>query len=228
MTIERARVLTRAKPWGVGNLSPWCEARHDRDPIGEVSYERADDTSPVPSLLLKVLFTSAPLSIQVHPDDDYAKSVGLPNGKSEAWYVLEADLGAKVALGLNRALTRIELRRAIDDGSIEQIVSWQATKAGDVFSVPAGTIHAIGANIIVAEIQQRSDSTYRLFDHGRDRVLQKADGAAVAHLGSAASQTSPKRLSEERTLLVSNVHFVLERIVLAPGASWQIITDRET
>ncbi len=228
MTIERARKLIRAKPWGVSNLLPWSSAEHGRDLIGELSYERADVRSPAASLLLKLLFTGAPLSIQVHPDDAYAKSQGLENGKSEAWYVLDAAPGAKVAIGMNRALTRHELRQAIADGSIEKLVSWHAAKANDVFSVPAGTIHAIGSGLVLAEVQQRSDVTFRLFDHGRARALHPADGAAATHLGVAAPQVIPKSLSKERLLLVANEHFVFERIVLAPDANWQFEAERET
>lgn len=228
MTIERARIVVRAKPWGVSNLRPWSEAKHGCDLIGEVSYERADVLAPPTSLLLKLLFTGAPLSIQVHPDDSFARSLGLPNGKSEAWYVLDAAPGAKVALGLCKRLTRNELRQAIDDGSIEQLVAWQEVKADDAFSIPAGTIHAIGSSMVLAEIQQRSDTTFRLFDHGRERALHKSDGAAAAHLGLAAPQVRPKELSKERLLLASNAHFAFERIVLAPGASWQLEADLET
>ena len=97
----------------------------------------------------------------------YAQSMGLPNGKTEAWYVLSATPEAKVALGLKRRLTPQQLREAIDDGSISDLVVWQAVSAGDVIFVPAGTIHAIGAGLVIAEIQQRSDATFRLFDHGR-------------------------------------------------------------
>jgi mannose-6-phosphate isomerase len=228
MTIERARILIRPKPWGASNLHPWSDAKLGGDLIGELSYERSDAASPPASLLLKLLFTSAPLSIQVHPDNAHAKSLGLPNGKSEAWYVLEADAGAKVALGLSRPLTRHELCQAIDDGSIEQLVSWQTARAHDTFNVPAGTIHAIGAGMVLAEIQQRSDATFRLFDHDRERTLHAAEGAAAAHITSAVPQALAKPLSPERLLLVSNAHFVFERIVLTPGTHWQLEAERET
>src|SRR5207247_461750 len=107
--------------------------------------------------LLKLLFTAQPLSIQVHPDDTLARSIGLPNGKTEAWYVLSAAPGARIALGLKRALTAVQLRAAIGDGSIAQVVQWRPVAKDDVIFVSAGTIHAIGAGLVVAEIQQRSD-----------------------------------------------------------------------
>lgn len=228
MTIEQARVLVQPKPWGVADLRPWSGLDRGSDLIGKLSFERADAAAPAAALLLKLLFTSAPLSIQLHPDDAYARSIGLPNGKSEAWFVLHAAPGAKVALGLNRTLTRNQLRSAIDDGSIARLVRWQAVKDHDSISVPAGTIHAIGAGLVIAEIQQRSDATFRLFDHGRDRGLHPADSAAAAHLGATQSQSRPKQLSEQRLLLAVNSHFVFERLALEPDSRWQLDAARET
>ena len=158
----------------------------------------------LPALLLKLLFTSQPLSIQVHPGDAYARSMGLPNGKTEAWYVLSAAPEAKIALGLKRRLTKQQLRHAIDDGSISDLVVWQAVCAGDTVFVPAGTIHAIGAGLVIAEIQQRSDATFRLFDHGRGRELHIEDAIAVADAGPADFHVTPSRLTDSRTLLTSN------------------------
>ncbi len=228
MTIERARVLMHPKPWGVADLGPWSVASHGPDLIGELSFERADPAAPAAALLLKLLFTSAPLSIQVHPDDAYAKSIGLPNGKSEAWYVLTANPDAKVALGLNRSLTQEELNSAISDGSIESCVQWRTVRTHDIIDVPAGTIHAIGAGLVIAEIQQRSDATFRLFDYGRQRGLHLADGAAAARPNASSRPSPPEQLSDERSLLASNPHFVFERIVLPPDTHWQLDAARET
>ena len=180
------------------------------------------------SLLLKLLFTSQPLSIQVHPDDAFAHSMGLPNGKTEAWYVLSAAPEAKVALGLNQRLTPQQLREAIDDGSISDLVVWQAVSPDDVIFVPAGTIHAIGAGLVIAEIQQRSDATFRLFDYGRQRELHIENAIAVANAGPADFQVQPNRLTNERTLLVSSPHFVFERIDLAPNSAWCLEAEQET
>lgn len=228
MTIERARVVAQAKPWGVADLQPWSDMGDGTALIGELSYERADDTAPAAALLLKLLFTSAPLSIQVHPDDAYAKAIGQPNGKSEAWHVLSAAPGAKVALGLKQPITREQLRHAIGDGSIATLVDWQPVQAHDTISVPAGTIHAIGAGVIVAEIQQRSDATFRLFDHRRARTLHVDDATAAADLGLPENQPRCERLSTERTLLAANSHFVFEHIALPPGSSWWLDAARET
>ena len=111
--------------------------------------------------------------------------MGLPNGKTEAWYVLSAAPGAKVAVGLDRRLTQQQLRQAVDDGSISDRVVWRTVFPDDAISVPAGTIHAIGAGLVIAEIQQRSDATFRLFDHGRQRELHIERAIAVADAGPA-------------------------------------------
>ena len=136
-----------------------------------------------------MLLTRQPLSIQVHPDDAYAQSIGLPNGKTEAWYVVSAAPGAKVALGLTQQTTPQHFREAVEDGSISELVAWQAVSTGDVVSVPAGTIHAIGADLIIAEIQQRSDTTYRIFDYGRERELHIESAIAVANTGPSADKS---------------------------------------
>ncbi len=228
MAIEHARVRALPKPWGVEELHPWSTVRHDGNAIGEIWYERSDIAVTDTSLLLKLLFTSQPLSIQVHPDDAVAHSMGLPGGKTEAWYVLSAAPEAKVALGLSRHLPQQQLREAIDDGSISDLVVWHAVSANDVIFVPAGTIHAIGAGLVIAELQQRSDATFRLFDFGRQRDLQIENAIVAANAGPADFQVRPSQLTAERRMLVSSPYFVFERIDLAPNSSWCLDADRET
>ena len=133
-----------------------------------------------PSLLLKLLFTSQPLSIQVHPDDEFAHSMGLANGKTEAWYVLSATPEAKVALGLKSALTPQQLREASTMARSPILLRGTPCRQTTSFSLPAGTIHAIGAGLVIAEMQQRSDMTFRLFDYGRKRELHVENAIAVA------------------------------------------------
>jgi len=171
MTIEHASVQIARKPWGVADTRPWSRIDVSGDPVGELWFERVDKAAPGSALLLKLLFTSRPLSIQVHPDDEFAHAIDLPNGKTEAWYILSAAPGARVALGLTRRLTPQALRAAIRDGSIAGLVQWRPVAKGDFICVPGGTIHAIGAGIVLAEIQQRSDTTSCLFDFGRHRDL---------------------------------------------------------
>jgi len=228
MTVEHARTHALPKPWGVADLRPWSNARHDGNAIGEIWYERSAGAAADCSLLLKLLFTSEPLSIQVHPDDAFARSMGLPRGKSEAWYILSAAAEARIALGLKQRITREQLRAAVDDGSIADLVAWRAVSPGDLISVPAGTIHAIGAGLVIAEIQQRSDATFRLFDHGRRRELHIESGVAVANPRPADVRAQPHRPTGERTLLVSNPHFTFEKFDLPPDSAWRLQAEQET
>jgi mannose-6-phosphate isomerase len=121
-----------------------------------------------------------------------------------------------------------QLRQAGEDGSIDGLVEWHAVSRGDSISVPAGTIHAIGAGLVIAEIQQRSDATFRLFDYGRQRELDLENAIAVADTSPAEFRVMPAKLGEARTLLISNRHFQFERIDLAPNTEWCLEAQRET
>jgi mannose-6-phosphate isomerase len=228
LTIEHAIVRTKPKPWGSLDLRPWSQASTSDGPIGELWFERPGLAAPKTALLLKLLLTTEPLSIQVHPDDAFARSIGLSNGKTEAWYILSAIAGAKVAVGLNYPRSAAELRTAITGGSIANIVHWHLVHKGDVISVPAGTIHAIGAGIVLAEIQQHSDATFRLFDYGRQRELHIENAVAVARAGPREPQSPPERLSDARMVLTVNSYFALEQIDLAPGSVWTLDAPKET
>jgi mannose-6-phosphate isomerase len=228
MTVEHAHAHTLSKPWGVVDPRPWSNAGDGATTIGEIWYERTDAMAVPPSLLLKLLLTNQPLSIQVHPDDAYAKSTGQPAGKTEAWHVLSAVADAKLAVGLKRRVSSQQLRHAIDDGSISELVAWHPAHSGDTILVPAGTIHAIGGGIVIAEIQQRSDITFRLFDHGRGRELHLEGALAVANAGPANFLVRPTRLTNARTLLVSNAYFTFERINLMPDSNWCLEAEPET
>jgi mannose-6-phosphate isomerase len=228
MAIEHASVQVVRKPWGVADLHPWSSSDGSGDAIGELWFQRPDKNSLIPTLLLKLLFTSEPLSIQVHPDDAFARSTGLPNGKTEAWYILSATPDARVAIGLKRHLTPRELRTSIKDGSIAGLTQWRPVAKDDVIFVPAGTIHAIGAGIVLAEIQQRSDATFRLFDYGRQRELHEDSAVAVSDAGPVRIQCPPRHLTAARTVLIANPHFVLERIDLPANSIWALNADQET
>ena len=216
------------KPWGVSDLQPWSSVDGTADAVGELWFERADKNAPVPALLLKLLFTSEPLSIQVHPDDTFARAMGMPNGKSEAWYIISAKPGAQIGVGLKRRVTPQELRASIRNGSIVELVRWRPVEKGDVIFIPAGTIHALGAGIVLAEIQQRSDTTFRLFDYGRQRELHEDNGVAVANAWPLRAAHNPTRLTAERTVLVASRYFVLERLDLPEGSSWALLAEAET
>ena len=228
MTVERARAVTLQKPWGVSDLLPWSSAKADGGAVGEIWFERSSKAAEDSSLLLKLLFTSQPLSIQVHPNDNYANSIGLPNGKTEAWYVLSAAPGAKIALGVREEITALQLRSAIESGKLPGIVLWRPVAAGDIISVPAGTIHAIGAGLVIAEIQQRSDATFRMFDYGRQRDLHIDNAVAVADTAPAETRAQPKRLTDQRTILISGPYFVFESIELTPNSVWTMEATKET
>ena len=129
MAIEHAAVQVVRKPWGVADLHPWSGIDGTGDAVGELWFQRVDRDAPIPALLLKLLFTSEPLSIQVHPDDAFARSIGLPNGKTEAWYILAALPDARIAVGLKRHLTPQELRASIKDGSIAGLAQWRRALA---------------------------------------------------------------------------------------------------
>src|ERR1700729_1402142 len=143
MAIEHASVRVVRKPWGGADLQPWSGIDGSGDSIGELWFQRVDRNAPTPAVLLKLLFTSEPLSIQVHPNDAFARSIGLPNGKTEAWYILSALPDAQVAVGLKQHLSPGQLTASVADGSIADLVQWRAGAKGDVVFVPAGTIHAI-------------------------------------------------------------------------------------
>lgn len=179
MVATKLSTIRVEKPWGRKTLwTGFSDPGPSEPPIGEIWFEAPGQVAP--DLLIKYLFTSERLSIQVHPDDVAARARGHRCGKDEAWIILDAEPGATVALGTNRPLTHDELRTAALDGSIEQLMHWQSVRAGDVIYSPAGTVHAIGAGLTIIEVQQNVDLTYRLYDYGRPRELHLDDGIAVS------------------------------------------------
>jgi len=227
VSIERASIKAVPKPWGSTDLRPWSNLAQNRSPIGELWFERAAASASEPALLLKLLFTTQPLSIQVHPDDEYARSVGLPHGKTEAWYIVAAAPDARIALGLEHIVPVSKLRAAIEDGSIAELVHWQHVQRDEAVLVPAGTIHAIGAGLVIAEIQQHSNATFRLFDYGSRRELHVDDAIAAAFAGPALPQIAPTQLSVARRILVVSPYFVLERVDLPGSSGWELNVEGE-
>ena len=134
------------KPWGRRILGAgFASVAEGGAPVGEIWF--GGNGAEHHALMVKYLFTSERLSIQVHPNDAQAQAAGFQNGKEEAWVILDAEPDAVIGLGTVRALSSAELRAAALDGSIEQLVHWQPVEAGDIIYVPAGTVHAIGAGI---------------------------------------------------------------------------------
>ena len=162
--------------------------------IGEVWFTPGETSQ---ELLVKYLFTSEKLSVQVHPSDQEARRMGLgPRGKEECWLVLKAEPGASVALGLDKEYDTETVRSAAEDGSIEDMLVWHEAREGDFFHVPPGTIHAIGAGLTLLEVQQNSDVTFRFYDYGRPRELHLEQAIECAHLKPYGA--TKKRAGKER------------------------------
>ncbi|WP_210162539.1 hypothetical protein [Methylocapsa acidiphila] len=142
--------------------------------------------------------------------------------------MLSAESDAKIGLGLTRSVPQSDLQRAIGEGTIVDLIQWRNVKAGDAILVPARTIHAIGSGLVIAEIQQRSDVTFRLFDYGSDRELHIDMAVAAADAAPFVAQGRPRRLTDVRTQLVSCRYFTLERVDLEPDSEWMLNVDRET
>lgn len=198
------------KPWGRHTLYPgFADPAADGEPVGEVWFQTPGNSTP--DLLIKYLFTSEKLSVQVHPNDEQAQAVGLPRGKDECWIILDAQPDSTIALGTKQPYSREELRAGALDGSIEDMLDWKPVKAGDFFYSASGTVHAIGAGITLIEVQQNSETTYRLYDYGRPRELHLDEGIAVSEPVPFVPHPMPGAVSPSRTLLVEGPKFVLER-----------------
>ncbi|MBR5224109.1 MAG: class I mannose-6-phosphate isomerase [Clostridia bacterium] len=130
------------------------------------SSETAQPDTEFP-LLIKLIDAEQMLSVQVHPDDDYARRVENASGKTEMWYVVDAKPGAGIYYGFRETVTRSQMAEAIRSKTLTTMLNWVEAQKGDVFFIPAGTIHAIGAGLLVAEVQQNSNVTYRMWDYGR-------------------------------------------------------------
>lgn len=165
------------KPWGVSDLpAPFLSPPGKT--IGEIWFEPPE---ALDQLLVKYIFTSEKLSVQVHPSDAQTMANGLGRqGKEECWLVISAEEGARLGIGFDQAISQDQMRAAALDGSIEDLLTWHDVRPGDFFYIPANTVHAIGAGVGVIEIQQNSDITYRLYDYGRPRELHLDEGMAVA------------------------------------------------
>lgn len=132
-------------------------------------------------LLIKLIHAKEALSVQVHPDDDYASIHEGELGKTEAWYVIQADPGAKLIVGTKPGLSRSTFKTAIENGELEKHLNELPVQAGDVVFVKSGLLHAIGAGIVLAEVQQNSDTTYRVYDYNRGRDLHVAQALDVVN-----------------------------------------------
>jgi mannose-6-phosphate isomerase len=233
------------RPWGTYDLSPIYPNRRFEEKIGEAwltgdnckiangpltgqtlaqvseTYHRelvgeaAHDARRFP-LLLKFLFPHEKLSVQVHPDDEQARRVSQPWGKTECWYVAHAKKGSQIALGLKPGVTVTQLEEAIHEKRAEELLNWLNVYTGDMIYVSGGTVHTLGPGSVIVETQQQSDTTYRLYDYGRPRELHLKEGLAAVKLKGASGKVvrpAPKQVpgSDNREApLVAAPYFVVD------------------
>ena len=190
-------------------------------------------------LLVKLLDAHDKLSVQVHPDDEYALAYeGNELGKTEMWVVLHAKPGAQVILGVRAGTTAADFRQAIAAGTLERYLHTVPIVSGDFVCVPSGTVHAILGGALIAEIQQNSNTTYRVYDwnraqDGRGRSLHVDKALDVINFTQVEPTLGPPRLVDERPgvrrwLLCRNRYFTTERVELAPGAAYRGACDGRT
>ncbi len=245
MNVDPVRIVPRLteRIWGRIDLDAWYgdAALKGAAPLGEawlsdvgcevegggtlgdrIDADRArmlGDAAGAPPILAKLLFTAAPLSIQVHPTDAAARSGGVAaSGKDEAWLVLDAVPDAAVWVGFTAQVTPARLRAATADGSVLALLRQVNVQAGDTVQVPAGTVHAIGAGLVLLEVQDPVDITYRLYDYGRPRPLQVEEALAVANLDVAsAPEANPADWFPGGRVLARAPRFIAERHDIGPG-----------
>lgn len=227
------------RPWGTRDLAPIYSRIVGKNPIGEAwltgdackvangplsgvtldelcrRYGRELVGESAPSgdrfpLLIKFLFPKEKLSVQVHPDDECARAMGLPNGKTECWYVARSVAGAAVGLGLKTGTTREQFAKAIEEKRAEELMNWIDVKTGDMIYVDGGTVHAIAPGSILIETQQNSDTTFRLYDYGRPRELHIEQGMRAMHEKTNAGKTI-RRSIDGHDLLIASPCFVVEK-----------------
>jgi mannose-6-phosphate isomerase len=223
--------------WGRRDLRPWYASTGTTELVGEAWLTGPAcivETGPLAGqtlasvvvaagevlgaaefpLLVKILFPNEKLSVQVHPDDAHAQAMGQPRGKTECWYVLEAEPGAAVALGLRDGATPETVKAAVADGTMEQLMNWVPVSVGEMIFVDAGTVHAIGPGVVLLETQQTSDMTFRLYDYGRPRELHLEQGLRVMKTKTAAGKVRPIQM-DGFVRLIAQKYFVVDRYDLA-------------
>lgn len=184
--------------------------------VGERIHEIYGNVFP---LLIKILDANDWLSIQVHPDDNLARQRDLEGGKTEMWYVLQAEENSKLIAGFNQKINQNVYLQKLKDKELTEIMNFEEVKAGDVYYMPAGRVHALGPGILLAEIQQTSDTTYRIFDwdrvddsgKGRNLHLQDAMAAIDFEIPESYKSSYVKKKNETASLVKSE-HFVTNLI----------------
>lgn len=220
--------------WGKKSLLPWYAETGTEELVGEAwltgpqciaeTGDQKGETLEAISekiggefpLLVKFLFPADKLSVQVHPDDEQAEAMGETRGKTECWYVLEAEPGATVALGLKDGVDAKALEASVADGTMESLMQHVPVSVGDMLYVDAGTVHAIGPGVVLLETQQTSDVTYRLFDYGRPRELHLDKGLKVMKTDTKAGKVAPRDV-DGFTRLIEQHYFVVDRFEVPAG-----------
>ena len=189
-TVGEAWMLTvRDKEMSVIENGPCAgmTMRQYIDTYGSDTVGSAFDGGTFP-LLIKLIDATDRLSVQVHPDDDYAARVEHDRGKTEMWYIVEADEGAEIIYGLRDGISADQFRAAVREGRLAETMHHCPVHAGETYFIPSGMLHAIGAGILIAEIQQNCDLTYRVYDYDR----RQPDGSLRAlHIDKALDVTMP-------------------------------------
>lgn len=176
-------------------------------------------------ILIKLIDAKSDLSVQVHPDDEYAREHEDSWGKTEMWYVLAAKPGASLVYGFNRDVSKEAIRKAVETGTIERLLNHVEVHKNDLFYIESGTVHAIGAGCLIAEIQQSSNLTYRIYDYdrkdksGKKRALHIDRALDVVNLKSSATPRQPMRVLRYKNgaaseLLTRCKYFQVERMLL--------------
>ncbi len=207
--LTRLATIVVEKPWGRVDI-PRDFGDFGGRRIGEIWF--SPPTGDAAPILVKFLFTSERLSIQVHPGDEEARAAGYPRGKEECWLILDADPDAELGVGLTGPTTHDALRTAALDGSIVGMIDWRPSKTDDFVYNPAGTIHAIGPGLTVVEVQQNVDCTYRLYDYGRPRELHLDEGLKVSTLAPAHDPRDTVVDPHTNRMLVRGPHFYLAQL----------------
>ena len=190
--------------------------RYRRDLVGDA----AADQSRFP-LLAKFLFPHEKLSVQVHPDDNHARALGQPWGKTECWYVTHAQPGAEIGLGLKPGTTLAQFENAIHEKRAEEMLNWIKVFVGDMIYVAGGTVHTLGPGSVIVETQQQSDTTFRLYDYGRPRELHLQDGLRVIKESVGSGKVKPQpfakfgRNGNRVQPLVASAYFEVEKFELS-------------
>lgn len=205
MTVCQLPTQMVAKVWGRDCLpAPFVAPQGQR--IGEIWFEPPPE---LPQVLVKYLFTSEKLSVQVHPSDSNA--LAGEAGKEECWLVLDAEPDARLAIGFDREVSPEEIAASARDGTIEHLLTWHPARSGDLFYLPAGTVHAIGPGLSLIEVQQNSDTTFRLYDYGRPRELHLERALAVAE-GRPYDDEHRSHVAQRGQVLVNGDYFRLDRV----------------